>query len=185
MKGYAAGIAAALMWLLLISGAAAQEAMRLYVEKGALEEAQIRQMLALLDQDDTRWMLMEDERPLRELVLAGDAPDLAVCAPAQVRPWAREGILLELQRHIGHQQRKQRQVLDLCQLPGLKASGLYFLFRTVLPAPVPFPLLQAAAVRIFSFAWHIQPPAMQFDPLVFFPVRNFHRLFFAPFLQAP
>lgn len=114
MKGYAAGIAAALMWLLLISGAAAREEMRLYVEKGALGETQIRQMLALLDQDDTRWMVMEDERPLRELVLVGDAPDLAVCAPAKARPWAKEGMLLELQRHIGHQQRMQRQVLDQC-----------------------------------------------------------------------
>ena len=71
MKGYAAGIAAALMLLLLISGAAAQEEMRLYVEKGALEEAQIRQMLALLDLDDTRWMqkkkggaLFSERRPM-------------------------------------------------------------------------------------------------------------------------
>ena len=114
MKGYAAGLAAALLLLLLISGALAQDAMRLYVQDGTLEDVQIRQMLALLDQEDASWSLMEDERALRELVLAGDLPDLAICAPAQVRPWAKEGMLLELQTHIGSQQRMQRQVLDLC-----------------------------------------------------------------------
>lgn len=114
MKGYAAGLAAALLLLLLISGALAQDTMRLYVQDGTLEDVQIRQMLALLDQEDASWSLMEDERALRELVLAGDLPDLAICAPAQVRPWAKEGMLLELQTHIGSQQRMQRQVLDLC-----------------------------------------------------------------------
>lgn len=114
MKGYAAGLAVALLLLLLISGALAQDAMRLYVQDGALEDVQIRQMLALLDQEDARWTMMEDERTLRELVLAGDLPDLAICAPAQVRPWAKEGMMLELQTHIGSQQRMQRQVLDLC-----------------------------------------------------------------------
>jgi len=115
MKGYAAGIVAALILALLFaSGAAAQDAMRLYVEEGTLEDAQIRQVLALLDTEDASWSLMEDARTLRELVLAGDLPDLAICPPKAARPWAREGMLLALHRHIGDQQRMQRQVLDLC-----------------------------------------------------------------------
>ncbi|MBQ7887709.1 MAG: carbohydrate ABC transporter substrate-binding protein [Clostridia bacterium] len=112
MKIYAAGIMAALM-VLLVSCAAAQEAMRLYVGEGAMEEGHVRQLMALLE-EDAQWTLMEDERTLRELVLAGDAPDLAICAPAEAQPWAREGLLLPLHTHIGSQQRMQRQVLDLC-----------------------------------------------------------------------
>ena len=115
MKGYTAAVLAALvLMVLLVSGAAAQDAMRLYVEEDALEEGQIRQVLALLGQEDAQWILMEDERPLRELVLAGESPDLAICAPAQARPWAREGMLMELQTHISSQRRMQRQVLDQC-----------------------------------------------------------------------
>lgn len=114
MRVYAAGLAAVLMLLLCIAGAAAQDAMRLYVQEGALEAAQIRQVLALLGQADAPWTMMEDERTLREMVLAGETPDLAICAPGQVRPWAKEGMLIELQRHIPGQQRMQRQVLDLC-----------------------------------------------------------------------
>ncbi len=113
MKRYMVGLMAAFM-LLFISGAAAQETMRLYVQEGALEEAQMQRLLALLDDDRTQWTLIEDEQTLRELVLAGDAPDLAVCAPAEARPWAKESMLLALQTHIGSQQRLQRQVLDQC-----------------------------------------------------------------------
>ena len=116
MKMYAAGMAALMLMLLLVSGAAAQEIMRVYVEAGAMENAQARQLLMLLEDEDAawQWTLMEDERTLRELVLAGDAPDLAICAPKTARPWAQEGLLLPLHTRIDRQQRMQRQVLDLC-----------------------------------------------------------------------
>lgn len=111
MKGCIAIMLTALM--LLISGAIAQEEMRLYVQEGCLEAAQAGRLLALLEQEGA-WALMQDERSLRELVLAGDAPDLAICRPQAARPWAKEGLLLALQTHIGSQQRMQRQVLAQC-----------------------------------------------------------------------
>ncbi|MBR5560041.1 MAG: extracellular solute-binding protein [Clostridia bacterium] len=104
----------ALMLALLVGCAAAQESMQLYVHKGALEEGQVQRLLGLLraeyEADD--WTLMEDERALRELVLSGDLPDLAICAPGEARPWAREGLLVPLQEKISGQHRMQRQVLD-------------------------------------------------------------------------
>lgn len=113
MKGYAAGFMAALL-LLLISGAGAQENMCLYVQAGMLEKAQVSRLLLLLEDEQTQWTLLEDDRTLRDLVLAGDAPDLAICSPQAVRPWAQEGMLLGLQEHIGNQQRMQRQVISQC-----------------------------------------------------------------------
>ncbi|MBE5798530.1 MAG: hypothetical protein E7321_01075 [Clostridiales bacterium] len=117
MKAYAAGLLAALMALMMVStGALAQETMRIYVEEGALDKGDARRLAALLEEEfeDTLWTLMEEERPLRELVLAGDMPDLAICAPKTARPWAQEGLLLPLHARIGDQKRIRRQVLDLC-----------------------------------------------------------------------
>lgn len=115
MKMYAALMAAVLMLLLpLVSLAAAQQVMRLYVQAGSIDEAQAQRLLGLLEEDETRWTLVEDERTLRELVLSGEAPDLAICPPAAALPWAKEGLLVPLHTHIGGQQRMQRQVLDLC-----------------------------------------------------------------------
>lgn len=112
MKRYAALMVTALM--LFVSCAAAQESMRLYVQEGCIGEAQVRQVLARLEEDGDNWALTEDGYTLSDLVLAGDMPDLAICTPAAAQPWAKEGLLLPLQMHIGSQQRMQRQVLDLC-----------------------------------------------------------------------
>ena len=115
MKGYAAGLLAALMLLLFVSGAAGQETLRLYVQEDVLEKAQVQRLMTLLEDDgQTQWMLMENGQTLRELVLAGNLPDLAICAPAAARHWAKEGMLLALQMHIGSQQRIQRQVITQC-----------------------------------------------------------------------
>jgi len=115
MKICAAGILTVLILIgLLVSGAAAQDAMRLYVEEGVLESTQIRQLLALLDTEDASWSLMEEKQTLRELVIAGNTPDLAICSPAAARPWAKEGMLLPLSTRIPDQKRMQRQVLDMC-----------------------------------------------------------------------
>ena len=115
MKGYAAGIAAAvIIALLFVSGAMAQESMRVYVQDGMLEGAQTQRLLALLEDGENQWTLMQGEQSLRQLVLAGEAPDLAICSPGEARPWAKEGMLQSLQTHIGSQQRVQRQVLIQC-----------------------------------------------------------------------
>lgn len=113
MKIYAALLTAALM-LPLAWGALAQETMRLYVQEGCIGDAQVRQMLEVLQEGGETWTLMDSGQTLSELVLSGDTPDLAICSPAKAQPWAKEGLLLPLQTHISGQQRMQRQVLDLC-----------------------------------------------------------------------
>lgn len=117
MKAYAAGLLAALMLLVMLAPCAlAQETMLLYVEDGALSEGKAKQILALLREQipQAQWALLEDTQPLRAFVLAGDAPDLAICAPESARPWAQEGLLVPLHTLIGSQTRMQRQVLELC-----------------------------------------------------------------------
>lgn len=114
MKRYAALVMGVLMLMLPLVSGAAQESMRLYAQEECIEKAQARRLLELLGEDGTPWTLMGEGQALCELVLAGDIPDLAICTPAQAKPWAKEGLLLPLQMHIGGQQRVQRQVLDLC-----------------------------------------------------------------------
>ena len=109
-------IALTLLLVLLAGGAAAQEAMRLYVQPDALEEGQAQRLLALLqtETEGAQWALVDQAETLRELVLAGRAPDLAICEPAEARIWAQERLLLPLQTQIDGKMRIQRQVLDLC-----------------------------------------------------------------------
>lgn len=114
MKGYAALMLAALMLMLPLASGAAQEGMRLYVQEGAIEEAQALGLLALLSEDGAQWTLMQEDRTLSELVLCGETPDLAICEPAWALPWAKEGLLVPLQMHISSQQRMQRQVIGQC-----------------------------------------------------------------------
>ena len=114
MKRYAALVMTVLMLMLPLASGAAQEGMRLYVQEGCIEKAQVRRLLDLLDDDGTPWTLMGEGQALRSLVLAGDAPDLAICTPESARPWAKEGLLLPLHMLVGSQTRMQRQVLRLC-----------------------------------------------------------------------
>jgi len=109
-------LAAVFLLLAVISGASAQETLRLYVEDGAMDSAQAQRLLAVLCQDagDAQWTLESGERTLRELVLADCTPDLAICRPRTARPWAQEGMLLALHEYIPEQSRMQRQALDLC-----------------------------------------------------------------------
>lgn len=113
MKVYAAGLLTALVLVMLLASGA-QASMQLYVEDSVLERAQAQRLLMLLDDGETQWTLSEGNDTLWELVLAGKAPDLAICSPQSARPWAMEGMLLALHHHIGSQQRMQREVLSQC-----------------------------------------------------------------------
>ena len=109
-------LAAAALLLAAVSGAAAQETMRLYVEEGTISGAEADRLLGILEQetDGAQWTLESGDRTLRELVLAGEEPDMAVCWAKTARPWAQEGLLLPLQTHIPDQKQMQRQALNLC-----------------------------------------------------------------------
>lgn len=111
------GILALTLALMLFGSCVlAQAPMRLHVQRDALDAGQALRLLRLLQAEygDDSWMLMEDARPLRDLVLAGDAPDLAICSPGEARRFAQEGLLLALQDQVEHQAQMQRQVLEGC-----------------------------------------------------------------------
>ena len=109
-------MAAMTLFLLLALPGAAQETMRLYVEEGAVSDGQAQRLIESLGlaMDGVKWEMTADGQALSELVLAGCAPDLAICRPESARPWAKEGLLLPLQTRIGGQRRIQRQMLDAC-----------------------------------------------------------------------
>jgi len=108
------GVLAALA--MLTPCALAQETMEIFVSRGAATAQQARQIALLLEgETEICWTLtMEQDESLKQRVLAGRAPDLAVCPPGQALPYAREGMLLALQTRIGRQTRIQRQVLGSC-----------------------------------------------------------------------
>lgn len=93
----------ALAALLLLAGqAAAQEAdrtpMAVYVEAGAMDAQTAQRLVALLSQafPQGAWVAELGEgsgRSLRDLVLADDTPQLAICSPASALPWVREGLI--------------------------------------------------------------------------------------------
>lgn len=105
--------------LSLAAGANAQEMqMRLFVSKEALQEQTAKQLIRLLEQEypQTQWMLeMEGEESLREQVLLNCAPQLAICTPGEMRPWAKEGLLLPLTLAVQGQSRIQEEVLACCE----------------------------------------------------------------------
>lgn len=102
--------------LCAVSGAAAQDVMRVYVSEKALGEADAAQAIRLLEAryPDAVWERAGGEADLRTWVLEDRAPQLAICSPSEARKWAAEGLLLPLQTRIDGQRRIQRQVLDAC-----------------------------------------------------------------------
>ena len=114
--------AAALFLLsLLAAGAMAQGTMRVYMGRDTLDDQTARQLVEMIGRavPQAQWeaaLEAETGESLRTLVLSDRAPALAVCAPGEALPWAREGMLLRLQSAIAGQSRMQRQVLDSCVL---------------------------------------------------------------------
>lgn len=104
--------------LFLAAGAGAEEMqMRVFVARGALEERTAAQLTALLGEafGEAQWTLeMEEDKTLRELVLSDCAPQIAVCAPSEARPWSRAGLLLPLTGAVGAQKQIEPRVLSCC-----------------------------------------------------------------------
>ncbi|MBR3794772.1 MAG: carbohydrate ABC transporter substrate-binding protein [Clostridia bacterium] len=110
--------AAALGMLLLCAAgcALAQDVMQVYAAEGALGSGAAEQVIRALAarHPDAVWEYTQGEENLRGLVLADQAPQLAICSPEEARVWAAEGMLLPLHTRIGDQRRIQRQVLNAC-----------------------------------------------------------------------
>lgn len=105
--------------MLLASGAAAQETLRIYVAEDALNAQTAELLTQRLNTAcaPVCWTLELESQTgesLRELVLSDRAPNLAVCTPKQGLEWAQEGMLLPLHSVISQQSRMQPQVLDCC-----------------------------------------------------------------------
>ncbi|MBQ2947564.1 MAG: extracellular solute-binding protein [Clostridia bacterium] len=96
------------------------DVVRIYLAEDALRGETARQLLALLEGEmpQVQWQMIGEGEAgsLRELVMAGSPPDLAICAPEEARPWAKEGLLAPLHARVPGQARMQRQALDLCVL---------------------------------------------------------------------
>ena len=121
-KGMAAWMAAlaALLLTALLSGAAAQEDMRVYIAQDALERHTAERIVALLQEafPQGTWTAVYagEEGDLRALVLDDLAPQLAICAPQEARPWAQEGLLLALDGQTEELARIEPEVTDTCVL---------------------------------------------------------------------
>lgn len=114
--GYLALTAALL--LPALPGAAAGETMRVFVERGALEQEEAARLVALLGEafPQAEWTAVPggEETDLRTLVMEDRAPQLAICSPLTALPWAKEGMLLPLEGCVADLARMQRQVVDAC-----------------------------------------------------------------------
>lgn len=111
-------LCAAFVCMAALAAAQGESVVQVYLADGALHGDTARQLLALLEAEmpQAQWEVIGEEGSLRDLVMAGCAPDLAICAPQEARPWARAGLLAPLHSRVPDQTRMQRQVLDLCVL---------------------------------------------------------------------
>ena len=103
--------------LMMLSGSAlAQNVLRVYVGEGAMEDGMVRRLTALLKErfEQAEFVLEDGEDGLRQLVLDDRAPNLAICSPREVYAWAKEGLTLPLQQHIGGQEDVARELLSSC-----------------------------------------------------------------------
>ena len=91
---------------MLGNGVLAQNVLRIYVGEGAMEDGMIRRLTALLKErfEQAEFVLEDGEEDLRQLVLDDHAPNLAICSPREIRTWAKEGLTLPLQQHMGEQE---------------------------------------------------------------------------------
>ncbi|MDY4856217.1 MAG: hypothetical protein SO155_09425, partial [Candidatus Ventricola sp.] len=82
--------------MLFGSGAMAQETMRVYIGRDALDMQTAQQLVEMIGRavPQAEWTAEYEEETgesLRTLVLSDRAPALAVCAPGEALPWAKEG----------------------------------------------------------------------------------------------
>ena len=118
--------ALAAMLALLCAVAAAEgdrTPMAVYIEAGAMQEQTARRLVMLLaqafPQGDWRAELGERSgRSLRDLVLADEAPQLAICSPASALPWAREGMIASPGAMLPEERMMAGPVVSACEWDG-------------------------------------------------------------------
>ena len=123
--------ALALLAALQLAGAARAEGMiqtdgeaqrrtpvAVYVAQDALEREDAQHLARLLgetfEQGAFEMIHEEDAGSLRALVMAGRAPQVAICSPAEAMPWAEEGLLAPLDGRVEGLSRMQEEVVEAC-----------------------------------------------------------------------
>lgn len=89
--------------------------MQVYIAPGAMEDAQAERLIALLRGEfpQGKWSRVTQE-DLGTLVLSDLVPQIAIASPAEVMPWAQEGLLLPLDGAAKDVRRMQQQVVEPC-----------------------------------------------------------------------
>lgn len=111
---------ALLMLCLFAATAGAQDMqMQVYFARDALDAKTAQRLIELMAREfpQAQWTaLLEEEtgKSLREMIFSDQAPQMAVCAPGEAYVFAKEGIIVPLERHIADVKLMQRQVIDAC-----------------------------------------------------------------------
>lgn len=109
----------------LTAGAQAEAAVcvEVYAAENAMDGETAGRLIRLLGNafPQAQWRLADGQDDLRSRVMDDRAPELAVCAPGEAMPWAKEGLLLPLDGRISGANRIQPEALE----PGVWDERLY------------------------------------------------------------
>ena len=116
-------IGALLLAVLLLAACAAcaeeAPAIEIFIARGAMEEETVQRLAALAQEayPQAEWRVTFEEDvglSLRELVLEDRAPQVAICAPQEALPWAREGLLSPLEGRVPGLSQMAPEVVEAC-----------------------------------------------------------------------
>lgn len=128
MKRRFTALFAALMLGMLAPVSLAQTEIKLYIAPGALEETAAAQLIRLLERalPDAAFVRTDTARPLEELVMADEAPQLVICPAREAAPWAEEGLTLALDGCVPGREQIAQAVINACGgETGLYMAPLY------------------------------------------------------------
>ena len=103
--------------VMMAAAVSAQDAVRIYVSEGVMEDELAGRLAVLLGRAFPKAefeLIDREDGNLRDLVIGDCAPQLAICAPGEAAVWAREGLMLPLQRQIEDQEKIAREILSVC-----------------------------------------------------------------------
>lgn len=117
-------VLAALLCFAVGALAEAAVCVEVYIAEDAMDGEMAEGLIGLLGGafPQASWTLADgQDGGLRRMVMNDCAPDLAICAPGEAMPWAKEGLLLPLDGRISGANRIQREALE----PGVWEERLY------------------------------------------------------------
>lgn len=112
---------ALVIWGAAGRGTAEAAGANMFVEEGAMDKAKAGRLALLLEREfgmPVELTFETEDTSLRRLILADDAPELAICAPQTVALWAEEGLTLSLEGCVVDQAHMQMEAVEACMLDG-------------------------------------------------------------------